>query len=202
MGSKEEIENLLKSFNNFFTLDGKERKEVARLFKSRTYRRRSLLLNEGDICNHYTFVVSGCFRMYAVDGKGKEHNLQFATENKWIMDFQSFYERKPSKLYIEAVESCEVLQITNEDLLYLYTHYHRFDRNFRIIIERKYIEFQNRILETISVPADERYENFMKQYPELIQRLPNTQIASYLGITPEFLSKLRKQIILKSQKTK
>lgn len=99
---------------------------------------------------------------------------------------------------IEAVEACEVLQITHENLLYLYTNYHKFDRNFRIIIERKYIEFQNRILETISVPAEERYQNFMKQYPDLIQRLPNTQIASYLGITPEFLSKIRKQIILKA----
>lgn len=198
MSSKEGIEILLKSFDNFFTLDSKEKEEVARLFKNRTYKRRSLLLNEGDICNHYTFVVKGCFRMYAVDEKGKEHNLQFATENKWIMDFHSFYERKPSKLYLEAVELSEVLQITNEDLLYLYTHYHKFDRNFRIIIERKYIDFQNRILETISVPAEERYENFMKQYPDLIQRLPNTQIASYLGITPEFLSKIRKQITLKS----
>lgn len=196
--SSEGIEILLKSFDNFFTLDSKEKEEVDRLFTNRTYKRRALLLNEGDVCNTYTFVVSGCFRMYAMDEKGKEHNLQFATENKWIMDFQSFYERKPSKLYIEAVESSDVLQISNEDLLYLYTHYHKFDRNFRIIIERKYIEFQNRILETISVPAEERYENFIKQYPDLIQRLPNTQIASYLGITPEFLSKIRKQISSKS----
>lgn len=194
MISKEGIEILLKSFEDFFTLDSKEKEEVNRLFTPRTYKRRALLLNEGDISSHYTFVVSGCFRMYAVDEKGKEHNLQFATENEWIMDFQSFYERKPSKLYIEAVESSEVLQITNEDLLYLYTHYHKFDRNFRIIIERKFIGFQNRILETISVSSEERYENFMKQYPDLIQRLPNTQIASYLGITPEFLSKIRKQI--------
>ena len=198
MNSNEGTEILLRTFDNFFSLDAKEKEEVARLFKIRNYKRRSLLLNEGDICNHYTFVVSGCFRMYAVDAKGREHNLQFATEENWIMDFKSFYERKPSRLYIEAVEHSDVLQISNEDLLYLYTHYHKFDRNFRIIIERKYIDFQNRIWETISVPAEERYENFMKQYPDLIQRLPNTQIASYLGITPEFLSKIRKQLTLKS----
>jgi len=198
MGSEERIEILLKSFDNFFTLNHKERKEVNRLFTTRTYKRRTLLLNEGDVCNHYTFVIAGCFRMYAVDEKGKEHNLQFATENNWIMDFQSFYERKQSKLYIEAVEVSEVLQISHEDLLYLYTHYHKFDRNFRIIIEQKFIEFQNRILESISVPADERYENFIKQYPDLVQRIPNTLIASYLGITPEFLSKIRKKISVKS----
>lgn len=198
MSLQKGIEILLKSFDNFFSLDKGEQEKVTQLFNSRAYKRRTLLLNEGDICDHYTFVTSGCFRMYAVDEKGKEHNLQFATENNWIMDFQSFYERKPSKLYIEAMEPCEVLQITHEDLLYLYTHYHKFDRNFRIIIERKYIEFQNRILESISVPAEQRYENFRDKYPELIQRIPNTQIASYLGITPEFLSKIRKQISRKS----
>lgn len=198
MSSQKRIEILLKSFDNFFSLDKGEQEKVTQLFNSRAYKRRALLLNEGDICDHYTFVTSGCFRMYAVDEKGKEHNLQFATENNWIMDFQSFYERKPSKLYIEAMEPCEVLQITHEDLLYLYTYYHKFDRNFRIIIERKYIEFQNRILESISIPAEQRYENFRDKYPELIQRIPNTQIASYLGITPEFLSKIRKQIGRKS----
>lgn len=201
MNSKEAFETLLKSFDNYFSLSSKEKLEVTKLFKHRTYNRRSFLLNQGEVCNHYTFVVSGCFKMYALDQKGKQHNLQFVLENDWIMDFQSFYERKPSKLYIEAVEPCEVLQISNENLLYLYTNYHKFDRNFRIIIERKYIEFQNRILESISVAAEERYRNFRAQHPELIQRLPNTQIASYLGITPEFLSNIRKQITLGSRKS-
>jgi CRP-like cAMP-binding protein len=135
--------------------------------------------------------------MYAVDAAGKEHNLQFVAENDWITDLASFYAEKPSKVYIEAIEPTSVLQINHEDLLELYINYHKFDRNFRIIIEQKYIELQNRVLQNISATAEERYRYFMKQYPGLASRLPNTQIASYLGITPEFLSKIRKERVKK-----
>ncbi|RZK35768.1 MAG: Crp/Fnr family transcriptional regulator, partial [Pedobacter sp.] len=116
-------------------------------------------------------------------------------ENQWIADFNSFYEQSPSKLYIEAVEPCRVLQIEHDDLLHLYTHYPRFDRNFRIVIERKFIELQDRVLQNISYTAEERYLLFRKNYPDLVQRLPGTQIASYLGITSEFLSKIKKKLI-------
>ena len=132
--------------------------------------------------------------MYGVDQKGGEHNIQFAAENDWITDLSSFYAEKPSQLYIEAIEPAVILQIKKPDLLYLYIHYHKFDRNFRIIIERKYIELQNRVLQNISSTAEERYKEFLEQYPHLSNRLPNTQIASYLGITPEFLSKIRKDM--------
>jgi CRP-like cAMP-binding protein len=136
--------------------------------------------------------------MYAVDKNGKEHNIQFAAENDWIIDLSSFYAEKPSQLYIEAVEPSIVLQIKHDDLLYLYINYHKFDRNFRIIIEQKCIELQNRVLQNISSTAEESYQLFLAQYPNLSNRLPNTQIASYLGITPEFLSKVRKDLTHKS----
>lgn len=155
------------------------------------------MLQVGDVCRHFTFVVSGCLKMYAVDKLGKEHNLQFAAENDWITNLSSFYSEKPGSVYIEALEPTLILQINHSDLLHLYTHYHKFDRNFRIIIEQKYIELQNRILLSISSTADERYETFLEQYPHLSNRLPNTQIASYLGITPEFLSKIRKDLMHK-----
>jgi CRP-like cAMP-binding protein len=188
---------LIGSFNNSFPLNEKEEEEVKRLFKKRVVKRKGFLLQEGEVCKHVSFVVSGCFKMYAVDTNFKEHNLQFAIENEWISDIQSFYDEKPSKLYIEAVEASAVLQINHEDLLYLYINYHKFDRNFRIINERKFINFQDRILQSISFTAEERYLNFQRDFPELIKRLPNTQIASYLGITPEFLSKVRKNIVTK-----
>ncbi|MCS3869227.1 CRP-like cAMP-binding protein [Chryseobacterium ginsenosidimutans] len=191
------FDKLIRSFNNSFPLNEKEEEEVKRLFKKRVVKRRGFLLQEGEVCKQVSFVVSGCFKMYAVDTNFKEHNLQFAIENEWISDIQSFYDEKPSKLYIEAVEASVVLQINHEDLLYLYINYHKFDRNFRIINERKFINFQDRILQSISFTAEERYLNFQRDFPELIKRLPNTQIASYLGITPEFLSKVRKNIVTK-----
>lgn len=163
-------------------------------FTERKIKRRGFVLQQGDVCRHFTFVVSGCLKMYAVDKSGKEHNLQFVAENDWITDLGSFYSEKPSGVYIEAMEPSVILQIKHPDLLHLYTNYHKFDRNFRIIIEQKYIELQNRVLQNISSTANERYQSFLEQYPHLSNRLPNTQIASYLGITPEFLSKIRKDL--------
>ncbi|MEN5435426.1 Crp/Fnr family transcriptional regulator [Sphingobacterium faecium] len=186
---------LIDHFKQFFHLNNTEQEEIERLFTSRVIKRKQYLLQEGEVCQHYSFVVSGCFRMFAVDSNFREHNLQFAAEDDWITDFQSFYDQSPSKLYIEAIEPSTVIQIKHEDLLYLYINYHKFDRNFRIITERKLIDYQNRILQNISSTADDRYEAFLKQYPHLINRLPNTQIASYLGITSEFLSKIRKKSV-------
>jgi len=185
---------LVAYFNNIFPLDKKSAEAAKHLFRLRNYKRKGLLLQEGDVCRFYTFVISGCFKLYAVDLNGVEHNLQFALENQWIADFNSFYEQKPSKLYIEAVEPCTVLQIEHDDLLYLYTNYPKFDRNFRIVIERKFIELQDRVLQNISFTAEERYQLFQNDFPDLVQRLPGTQIASYLGITSEFLSKIKKKI--------
>jgi CRP-like cAMP-binding protein len=187
------VEPLIRYFKNYFPLTAKEKEELSTRFSERKIKRRGFVLQAGDVCRHFTFVVTGCLKMYAVDAAGKEHNLQFVAENDWITDMASFYAEKPGKVYIEAVEPTTVLQIKHEDLIFLYFNYHKFDRNFRIIIEQKYIALQNRLLLNISATAEERYLYFMEQYPHLANRLPNTQIASYIGITPEFLSKIRKE---------
>ncbi|WP_255373403.1 Crp/Fnr family transcriptional regulator [Chitinophaga sp. CF118] len=188
---------LINHFKNYFPLTGKEKEELSSHFRERKIKRRGFILQQGDVCKHFSFVVSGCLKMYAVDQTGKEHNLQFAMENDWITDLASFYSEKPSMVYIEAIEPSSILQIEHADLLYLYTNYHKFDRNFRIIVEQRCIELQNRVLQNISASAEERYRYFLQQYPTLPNRLPHTQIASYLGITPEFLSKIRKDLINK-----
>lgn len=123
-----------------------------------------------------------------------EHAIQFAAEQDWIADIGSFHSGKLSRLFIEALEPSVVLQIEKQDLYFLYTHLPKLDRIFKVIIEDKYVELQNRVLQTISSTAQERYLTFLDQYPTLAARLPNIQIASYLGITPEFLSKIRKDI--------
>ncbi|SEJ40628.1 cAMP-binding domain of CRP or a regulatory subunit of cAMP-dependent protein kinases [Dyadobacter koreensis] len=191
---------LIEYFKQYFPLDESEQSEIIRLFIEKKVKRRHFILQQGDLCQYYTFVVSGCFRMYHVDQKGVEHNLQFVAENgrpadRWIADLSSFYSEKPSHLYIEAMEPSTILQIKKADLLYLFINHHKFDRNFRIITEQKYMELQNRVLENISSTGEQRYQSFLAQYPHLANRLPNAQIASYLGITPEFLSKIRKSIV-------
>ncbi|WP_227256241.1 Crp/Fnr family transcriptional regulator [Pedobacter sp. MR2016-19] len=163
----------------------------------RKIKRRQMILQEGFVCKHYTFVEKGCFKMYGIDEKGTEHNLRFAAENDWVADLGSFYSEKPSKLFIEAIEPSTILQIEKQDLLYLFVNSPKFNRNFRVIVEEKFIELQTRLLQNFSSNAEQRYLDFLEQYTELSSRLPNTQIASYLGITPEFLSKIRKDISLK-----
>lgn len=188
------IKKLISYFDNYLPLDDKETEELRSRIVERKIKRRQFILQENDVCRQYSFVVSGCFKMYGVDKKGTEHNIQFAAENDWIADIGSFHNEKPSRLYIEAIEQSVILQISKDDLWFLYTNYPKFDRNFRVTIEDKFIELQNRVLQNISSTAEERYETFLGQYPNLSNRLPNTQIASYLGITPEFLSKIRNGI--------
>jgi len=192
------IQKLISNFNNYFPLNGRECDELTQRFTERKIKRRQFSLQQGDVCRHFSFVVHGCLKMYAIDKKGKEHNIQFAAENDWVADMSSFYAEMPSQLYIEAVEPTTLLQVKHADLLHLYTNYHKFDHNFRVIIEQKYIELQNRVLQAISSTAEERYACFLKQYPDLANRLPNTQIASYLGVTPEFLSTIRKSLAYKA----
>jgi len=186
------IENLISHFAQYIPLKEIEKNEVMQRFVERKVKRRQFILLENEFCKHYTFVVSGCFKMYKVDDNEGEHIIQFAAENEWIMDISSFHSGKESRLYIEAIEPSIVLQIDRNNLVYLYQNYPKFDRIFRIMVENKHNELQNRVLQNISSTAEERYLSFLEQYPKLANRLPNTLIASYIGITPEFLSKIRK----------
>ncbi|MDH6250350.1 CRP-like cAMP-binding protein [Chryseobacterium sp. H1D6B] len=191
------IQPLIDYFKKYLPLNSEEINLLAERVTPRKIKRRQMILQEGFVCRHYTFVEKGCFKMYGIDEKGTEHNLRFAAEKDWVADLGSFYSEKPSKLFIEAIEPSTILQIEKQDLLYFFLNSPKFDRNFRVIVEEKFIELQNRLLQNFSSNAEQRYLDFLEQYTELASRLPNTQIASYLGITPEFLSKIRKDISLK-----
>ncbi|MBC7486121.1 MAG: Crp/Fnr family transcriptional regulator [Cytophagaceae bacterium] len=186
------VQPILDHFANYAPLDELESKELTSRLSERTIKRKQFILQEGDVCKHYTFVVEGCFRMYKVDKKGNEHNLQFSIENGWVGDIDSFHNEKPSELYIEAMEPSVILQLEKPDLLYLYIHYLKFNRNFRVLIENAFISLQKRVLQNISATAEEKYVDFMNKHPNLFNRISNVQIASYLGVTPEFLSKIRR----------
>lgn len=189
-----DVSPLIVYFEDFWSLDDAAAAALSERITYKRVKRRGFLLRPGEICQHFNFVLSGCFKMYKVDQKGNSHNLQFAPENHWIMDHGSFYEGKSSELYIEALEPSEVLQIKNNDLFELYGGFPVFDRNFRIVTENAFIEQQKRVLHTISSTAEERYLYFLKRYPDLSNRISNVQIASYIGVTPEFLSVIRKKL--------
>jgi CRP-like cAMP-binding protein len=189
------INKLIQSFSSeLFPLSEEEINQLKSKFKERQIKRRQFILQKGDVCKHYTFVAEGCLKLYKIDRNGKEHNLQFTIEDEWISDLGSLYSETPSEVYIEAIEQSVIFQIEIKDLVYLYTHYPNIDRRFRVIIENSFIALQQRMFQNISSMAEERYSNFLNTHPNLFNRISNVQIASYLGVTPEFLSNIRKKI--------
>ena len=185
---------LISYFEDYLPLNQLEEDQLLSFAKERIIKRRQFILQEGDVCQRYTFIIEGCFKMYKVDEKGNEHNLQFAIENEWITDIGSFHSEKTSNLYIEALEQSRIIQIEKPHLLQLFESNNTFNRTFRVLIENAYVDLQQRVLQNISSTAEERYLAFIDQYPHLFNRISNVQIASYLGITPEFLSKIRKDL--------
>lgn len=184
---------LIEYFNRILPLNEKEIAFVKEIFKERRVKKRQFILQEGEICKHNTFVFEGCFRMYLVDDNGKEHNLQFAIENWWVGDIGSFFTDQPSKLNVEAIENSIILQAKKEDQLKLFTDYPKFNQIFRVLAENAMVGLQRRVLLNISSTAEERYIDFLERHPKLFNRISNVQIASYLGVTPEFLSTIRKK---------
>ncbi|MCB9181845.1 MAG: Crp/Fnr family transcriptional regulator [Flavobacteriales bacterium] len=178
-------------FDRYLALNEAERNALKMLSRVRRLKKRGFLLQEGEVCRSYAYVVEGLLRMYELDERGVEHNLQFAQENEWIVDIGSFHAEKPSSLFIEAMEPSTVVCIDHADLLQLYTEHPKFDRNFRVIIEDQFVELQQRMLRRNASSAEQRYAHFVEQHPALAARVPNVHIASYLGVTPEFLSRLK-----------
>lgn len=185
---------LIEYFNRILRLSEEEIAFLQEGFTERKIKRKQFILQEGEVCNKNTFIVEGCFRMYMVDLSGKEHNLQFAIENWWIGDIGSFHSEKPTKLNIEALENSRILQIKKEDQHKLFDDFPKFNRIFRVLAENAMVAMQHRILQDIGSTAEERYLDFLERYPQLFNRISNVQIASYLGVTPEFLSAIRKKI--------
>lgn len=158
----------------------------------RKIRRKDFLLHEGEICTHSTFVTAGCLRSYIFDQNGYEHILQFAPAEWWIADMASYITGQPGNLNIDALMDTEVLMLSKSAQLSLFEECPHFERFFRIITEKSLVTHQRRLLENLSLSAPERFERFCQRYPTLIKTLPQKQIAAYLGVTPEFFSKMRK----------
>jgi CRP-like cAMP-binding protein len=161
------------------------------LLHSRSVPKKTNLLQAGDVCDFEAFVVKGCARVFYVNEAGKEVDLYFPVENWWISDLPSFTSRKPATLNIETIEACELIVITREAKEKLFTEIPKFERMFRLMLQRSNEELMNRFISNIAMTAEERYRLFLKKYPELPNRIPQQLIAAYLGISPEFLSKIR-----------
>lgn len=164
------------------------------LLKPKSIKKKQLLLREGEVCNFEAYIVSGCLRTFYIDENGSEVILQFSVEDWWVSDIGSFHDRTPSLLYIEALEDSELLTFNPTSKEELLARVPQFERVFRLMIQRHLSALERRLIRTIAKTAEERYVEFIKQYPKIAMRVPQHYIASYLGMTPEFLSKVRRRL--------
>jgi CRP-like cAMP-binding protein len=189
------FESILQSISKHISLTEDEAGYFISLLKHKIIRRRQFLLQSGDASKYESFVVKGLLRAYTVDKSGYEHVVMFASEGWWISDLYSFLTQTPGTQNIDALEDSEVLQIEKTDLERLYIEVPKFDRFFRILLQNAFVANQQRILASISQTAEEQYLAFVKKYPSLEQRVPQHQVASYLGITPETISRIRRSML-------
>lgn len=174
-------------------------KQEQELFLSKTemhlYKAKTILFNSGAICKHSYFVNSGILRSFNINDNIVEHVMSFACEGWWIGDMYSLISQKPGNLFIEVLEDAEVVLLSKENQEILYQEIPKLERFFRILTENSLVANQERLMDNLSLTAEERFEKFCKKYPTLLQKVAQKQIASYLGVTPEYYSKMKNRLL-------
>lgn len=188
---------LLENIAKHVALTPDEQERVLSFTEQRHYKAKTLLLKAGEVCTHSFFVTKGILRSYNMDENGVEHVVSFACPGWWIADMYSFLSQRPGQLYIEVNEETEVLVIAKEDQDKMYQEIPKMERFFRILIENSLVANQQRLIDNMSFTAEARYDKFSKKYSELLHSIPQKQIASYLGVTPEFFSKMKARMLKK-----
>lgn len=185
------VENLIRHINSITPLTEEEEDIVIELVKEKTLQRKQFLHRAGEVAQYSAFVVDGCLRSYTIDRNGFEHILQFAPANWWISDMSSFVKNSPSELNIDALLETRILLLSRSCQVSIFDRIPKLERYFRILTENALAASNQRTIDYLSLPAKVRYEKFCSLYPSLINSISQKSVASYIGITPEFLSKLR-----------
>ena len=176
-------------------------KEEETMFLAKTetkfVKTKTILLSAGEIADSTYFVNSGILRSFTINDNIIEHVLHFACEGWWIGDMYSYISQKPGNLFIEVLEDAELVIITKPNQEELYLQIPKLERCFRILAENSLVSHQERLMDNLSLTAEERFEKFCTKYPTLIQKVAQKQIASYIGVTPEFFSKMKSKMLRK-----
>lgn len=188
--------SLLEYIDRYVSLTQEEQAIVQSKFRVRKFLKNQFVVQNGDLCQFESFVISGCLKTFYIDDNGQEHIISFAVENWWTADLGSFITQTPAQLNVQCLENSVLAQIHYNELQQLYVEVPKLERFFRLIIQNAFVAAQKRIVDNFSLAAVQRYLQFCEQYPNIGQRVPQYLIASYLGITKEFLSRIRSQIIM------
>ena len=191
------MQSILQNIAKHVSLTPEE--ETLFLYKTETkqFKAKSILLSAGEIATCTYFVNSGILRSFNINDNIIEHVLHFACEGWWIGDMYSYISGKPGNLFLEVLEDAEVVIISKENQQQLYQEIPKLERFFRILAENSLVSHQERLMDNLSLTAEERFEKFCSKYPTLIQKVPQKHIASYIGVTPEFFSKMKSRLLKK-----
>jgi len=194
------FELLFKKFDEKINLTEEEKQLSQTFFVSKKIRKKQYVLQEGDVCKYIAFVEKGLLRSYMINEKGQEHINQFAFEGWWIADQFSYLTGEPSKYNIEAMEDCELLLLSKQAEEQMLQQIPKLERYFRILLQNSLVATQKRLASSLSQSAEERYHELIQDCPSTLpHRIPQHMLASFLGITPETLSRIRKNITSKSR---
>ncbi len=193
---KQALINYINYINKYVVLTKEEEGVLLSMVSFRRYLKGQYVVQQGDVCKNSGFIIAGCTRTFHVDDEGHEHIVMFSIENWWASEIGSFVTQTPSDYNVQCIENTELIQISFDDQEDLFNKIPKLERFFRLILERAFVASQKRIVRSFSLTAKEQYLHFLREYPELENRIPQYMIASYLGITKEFLSKIKSQLIL------
>ena len=186
---------LLKNIARHVALTPNEEQTVLNAFTTDRLKAKTIAIQPGDEAHFTYFVLKGILRSYTIDDNGNAHILSFATPGWWVADMYSYLTGKPAILYVDVMEDCEVLILQKKDVELLFKEVPKLERFFRILTENNLIANQQRILDKMSLSAEERYEKFLHKHAEIVNCLPQKYIASFIGVTPEFFSKMKANLL-------
>ncbi len=189
---------ILNNINRYVSLSAEEENRLKSIIKTSKVKKKQFIIQPGFVCQSRTYIVEGAFRVFYLDDEGKEHTVSIGIEDWFVTDFYSYINQVPALNFAEALEDSTIFQMRYEDIEPLCKEIHSLSEYFRLTTEKAFAFSRRRVISNISKTAEERYDEYIAKYPHIVNRVPQYVLASYLGMTPEFLSKIRKQKITKS----
>ncbi len=193
-----EYSTILNNIRRYVNLTSEEEEKFVSIIKTSRVKKKQFIIQPGFVCQSRTYIVEGAFRVFYLDDEGKEHTVSIGVEDWFVTDFFSYINQEPAMNFAEAIEDSVIFQMRHKDIEPLCKEIHGLSEYFRLTTEKAFAFSRRRVISSISMTAEQRYDEYAEKYPHIISRVPQYILASYLGMSPEFLSKIRKRKMTKS----